>query len=73
MLDERDYKLMHTKSYKDRKKLDDEFARLKVKCSCGHSVLLVLKDRKICTHCGHWVYRDKETEFRYKLKEKMKG
>ena len=72
MLDERDYKLMNTKSYKNQIKIDNELALLKIKCEhCGHTMSLIKKDRKICTHCGHWVYRTPEAKFKYKLKEKM--
>lgn len=39
-------------------------------CYCGHSVTInPPKDRVICTHCGHWVYRDKQKYFT----ERMKG
>lgn len=39
--------------------------------SCGHSILLGRKDKKICTHCGCYVFKDQATEFNYRLKEKM--
>ena len=73
MLDETDYRLMNSKSYKNQKKLDDEIATLKVKCKhCGHTMPIVFTDRTICTHCGYWVYKTPQLEFEYKLKEKMK-
>lgn len=40
------------------------------KCKCSHSILFTgRKDRLLCSHCGHYVYKDKQTELRYKLKE----
>ena len=39
----------------------------KVKCSCGHTIYLLNKDKKICTHCGKWIFRNKQDEFRYRL------
>ena len=41
----------------------------RVKCKCGHSNLMFNVDRMICTWCGSYVYKDKQTEFKYKLKE----
>ncbi len=39
---------------------------------CGHTVLIANVDRIICSHCGHWVYKNDKIEFAYKMKEKMK-
>ena len=44
-----------------------------VRCKCSHTFVLGKKDRAICSHCGNWVYRTPELEFKYKLKEKIKG
>lgn len=60
-----------------RKKTKDELiacylAEYRVKCKCGHTVIL-LKDKTICTHCGHWIYKDKKTEFMEKLKYARKN
>lgn len=44
-----------------------------VKCKCGHSMKITNKyKRQICRWCGHWVYKDKKTEFEYKLKEQLR-
>lgn len=42
-----------------------------VKCKCGHSVVVNQK-RKMCSWCGHWVYKDAKDEFMDKLKSQMK-
>lgn len=43
----------------------------KVRCKCGHRVLIVTKDRMICSWCGKYVYKTPKLEFEYKLKEYM--
>ena len=60
-------------SYKDQIKLDDSYASIKKKCKCGHTIPFTKKmgDRVLCRWCGHWLYKDKETEFRYKINEVM--
>ena len=42
----------------------------KVKCKCGKKVV-VLNDKKICSHCGNYVFKNKEEEFKYRVKEKI--
>lgn len=60
------------KSLNDIKKLDNERAMFMIKCEyCSHTMPLIKADRKICTHCGHYVYRTPELKFKYKLKEQM--
>ena len=42
-----------------------------VKCKyCGHTIFMV-RERGICTHCGHWNYRTKKDEFKYRTKETL--
>lgn len=38
---------------------------------CGHSRLLGNQDRVICNHCGHWIFKDEETEKKYRIMEKI--
>ena len=37
--------------------------------NCGHSRLLGSQERVICNHCGHWIFKDEETEFKYRMQE----
>jgi len=57
------------------KELDKLYSRLqddKVKCSCSHTLNIPHKnDRVCCNHCGRWVYKDKKTEFKYKMREML--
>jgi len=58
-------------SLKDIIKQQEDISRNKIKCKCGHSILLGNQKRRICNWCGKWVYKDKRTEFEYKLKESI--
>ena len=60
----------------NKNKLDklrlERITKQSIKCKfCGHTILPG-KDRGICTHCGHWCYKNEKVEFRYKLLENMK-
>jgi ribosomal protein S27AE len=53
-------------------KLAEEKNKFKHYCKCGHSVIIANKaGRTICSYCKNLVFRDKETEFKYRLKEKL--
>ena len=44
-----------------------------VKCKCSHTMLFTgNRDRLCCSHCGNYVYKDKKTEIKYKMKEYLK-
>ena len=60
---------------KKREKLDEKmfafYQKGSIKCKyCGHTIFMI-RERGICTHCGHWAYRDRKTEFKYKTLEKI--
>lgn len=60
-------------SIKEDVKYAEEMAKLRKYCSCGHSLTIPnFIDRKMCTHCGSWVYKDKSIEFKYKLDKALK-
>lgn len=67
-----DEKYNTQKTYNDQIKLDNERSKFIVKCSCGHTKTIVDADRTICSHCGHWIYKNKQVEFKYKIKEEMR-
>lgn len=62
-----------------RRKTRDEllqsyYSQWRVLCECGHSLIINPHDKKkICTHCGHWVYSDKKEEFKEKLDNARKN
>lgn len=56
---------------KDKKRFD-ALSENTVYCPyCNHSITMINKDRKLCTQCGHYVYKNQKSEFKYKLKEMM--
>lgn len=61
------------KQYKDDSKMFDEYTNNTVKCTCGHSVVIrPTVEKVICTWCQKYVFRNKEDEFKYRIKEKLK-
>lgn len=60
-----------TKYEEDTRKFES-IAGYKVKCKCSHTIVMAKVDRLICNHCGRWVYRNKNIEFRYKMLERLK-
>lgn len=61
------------RNFKKDNKMFEMYSLFTVYCPCGHSVAIPNKvDRVLCTWCGKWVYKNKQTEFRYKLQEQLK-
>lgn len=56
-------------TFEEESRLFNQIVENSVKCKCSHSVTIMKADRKICSHCGNWVYRTPMLEFKYKLKE----
>ena len=59
--------------FKKDTKMFDNFSKYRVVCKCSHTVTIVKADRIICNHCGNWIYRTPQIEFKYKMMKKMKG
>ena len=53
--------------------LASELNELKVACKiCGRKEVFTTKiDRKLCSHCNNYIYKDKKAEFKYNLKRRM--
>ena len=51
----------------------DKLSKFRVKCKCGHTLILVSRKSEICTWCGRKVYRSKKDEFEDKLKKEIKN
>ena len=59
------------KEYKQR--LDKYMATNRYYCKCGHSVVISpINNKKLCTHCGIWIFKNKKDEFIYRMKERLK-
>lgn len=62
-------------TFKQMIKKEEFESNHKVYCKCNHGTGVVFYnndgvDRLICRNCGNFIYRDKKTELKYKLKEK---
>ena len=66
---------MFTMSKRDNeqyKRLTEEYDKVKYRCRCGHRVIIPNKiDKNICSWCGNYVFKSKEEEFKYRVKEKI--
>ena len=59
-------------NFKEETKLLDEMMKARTICPrCGHSILLLKRERDICNICNHWVYKNEKVEFKYKIRERM--
>lgn len=59
-------------SNKEITKLYEEKQKYRVVCKCGHTNFIANKTgRAICSYCKEYVFKDKQTEFEYRMKEKL--
>lgn len=50
----------------------EALAPYRVYCKdCGHSMIIAKQEKALCSWCGHWVFKDKKVEFKYRLKEQL--
>lgn len=53
-------------------KYAEEISKGKIKCRCGHSVIIPPNINKVICHwCGKYVFKDKKAEFEYRIKEQF--
>lgn len=70
MIDKKKYKTKDDREFVIRA---NELDKVKIACKCGHkTVVPVWVDKQICSWCGHYVYRNKQVEFKDKLKQRLK-
>lgn len=59
-------------TFKEIEKYHNEMSKIKITCKCGHRIIISPKhDYCICDWCGNYVFRDKKTEFKQKLKREL--
>ena len=65
---------MERKNLKDYQKLVDALAPHKYQCKiCGRKEYIgVKRDRALCSHCGHYIYKSEALEFKYKVEEALR-
>lgn len=53
--------------------MTDEYEKVKYICKCGHRVVIPKwVDKQLCDWCGRYVFKDKKSEFKYRIKEAIK-
>ena len=58
---------------KEYSRMTEEYDKVKFRCKCGHKVIIpIWVDKQICRWCGMYVYRNKQIEFRNKMKVLLK-
>ena len=61
---------------KEESDLANKKREMKVRCpNCGYLVPFYAfddKDKKICRYCKRYIFKNKNVEFKYRLKEKLK-
>lgn len=62
-------------SYNDIKKYTSNLADIKYQCKkCGRKeVIGKNQEKKLCTHCGHYIFKNDLDEFKYRMKEGLKS
>ena len=59
-------------NYRELMKYCDAISEVKIKCGCGHSVIIPPhKSKVLCDWCKKYVFKTKKDEFEYRMKEMM--
>ena len=59
-------------NFNEIKKIQNSITKNRKLCpNCGHSVIFSRKDKAICQWCKNYVFKNKEVEFKYRLKEQL--
>lgn len=54
----------------DPVKYANALTKARIKCACGHSIVIpACVSMVLCRWCGNYVFKDKKTEFEFRLKE----
>lgn len=56
--------------YSINTKVLKERSKFRIYCKCGHSIVILPfehKTKKLCSHCGNYVYINKQEEFKERL------
>lgn len=61
------------RDFENQAKLENVRQTMKVTCKCGkrNSFYAFEDDYKLCSWCHRYVFRNKKTEFEFRLKEQM--
>lgn len=60
-------------SIKEYERMTQEYDKVKYRCKCGRRVIIPYNvDKQICSYCNRYVFKSKNEEFKYRVKEKMR-
>lgn len=63
----------HILTDKEYKQQASEYDKVKVRCSCGHRVVIPYwEEKQLCGWCKHYVYKNKKIEFKEKMKDAIR-
>lgn len=59
---------------KEFNRMSNELDKVKYRCNhCGRRAIIPKYiDKVICDWCGHYVFKNRKDEFKFRVKEKMK-
>lgn len=65
------YKTLTIKEYE---RMSDEYDKVKYVCKhCGHKTVIPNKvEKRLCSWCGNYVFKNEQAEFKYRLEEKRR-
>lgn len=64
---------MKTHYRENPEKYANILTKSRIKCNCGHSIVIpACVDKVICSWCGNYVFKDKKTEFEYRINQEMR-
>jgi len=60
-------------TFTQMEKLQEELSNHTYTCNRGHRVVILpQKDKVICNWCKHYVFKNKQEEFKYRMNEKIR-
>ena len=58
---------------KEYRRMTEEYDKVLYRCKCGHRVVIPYwVEKQVCDWCGRYVFKTKEDEFKYRLKERLR-
>lgn len=59
-------------TFREVEKIHKMYTKNSIKCKCGHSISFSsCEERKLCSWCGNFVYKNKRDQFKYDLTKEL--